>query len=65
LLLKVSSPEKVASAVERLFADPALAARLGCAARETILARFSQEIMVQRTLSLYEQLVAGHSIQLS
>ncbi len=65
LLIKDQNPEAVASAIMRLFADPAFAARLGTAARETILARFSQEIMVKQTLRLYEQLVASNSIQVS
>ena len=63
LLVKDQNPEAVASAIERLFGDPALAAHLGSAARETILARFSQENMVQQTLSLYENLVRGRSSQ--
>jgi glycosyltransferase involved in cell wall biosynthesis len=60
-LVKDQNPEAVASAIERLFADPAFAARLGSAARETIHARFSQEIMVNQTLKLYENLVSEHS----
>jgi glycosyltransferase involved in cell wall biosynthesis len=63
LLVKDQNPEAVASAIVRLFADPAFAARLGSAARETILARFSQEIMVTQTLRLYEQLVSSSSRQ--
>ena len=61
LLVKNQNPEVVASAVERLFADPAFGARLGSAARETILTRFSQEHMVQQTLDLYEHLVSSNS----
>jgi glycosyltransferase involved in cell wall biosynthesis len=61
LLLKDQNPEAVASAIVRLFSDPAFAASLGGAARETILARFSQEIMVKQTLSLYENLVSAHT----
>ncbi|HWF14433.1 MAG TPA: glycosyltransferase family 4 protein [Candidatus Acidoferrales bacterium] len=64
LLLKDSSPEAVASAIERLISDSDSAARLGAAARETILTHFSQEHMVRQTLSLYEQLVADRSSQM-
>lgn len=57
LLLKGSNPEAAASAIELLLDDPETAARLGSAARETIRARFSQDRMVERTISLYEHLV--------
>jgi glycosyltransferase involved in cell wall biosynthesis len=60
LLVKDQNPDAVASAIEQLFANPAFAARLGSAARETILARFSQKIMIQQTLKLYENLVSAH-----
>jgi glycosyltransferase involved in cell wall biosynthesis len=63
LLIQDQNPEAVASAIERFFTDPAFAARLGTAARQTILARFSQQTMVKQTLSLYEQLVASRSSQ--
>jgi glycosyltransferase involved in cell wall biosynthesis len=61
LLIKDKNPEAVASAIVRIFADPAFAARLGSAARETIVTRFSQQHMVQHTLSLYENLVSAHT----
>ncbi|HTC62511.1 MAG TPA: glycosyltransferase family 4 protein [Candidatus Saccharimonadales bacterium] len=64
-LIKNQTPEAVASAIVRIFGDSAFSARMGSAARETILARFSQEIMVNQTLRLYEQLVAGRTIQVS
>jgi glycosyltransferase involved in cell wall biosynthesis len=61
LLIEDQNPETVASAIERLIVDPELAARLGSAAKETIVSRFSQEIMVNQTLSLYENLVAAQT----
>jgi glycosyltransferase involved in cell wall biosynthesis len=59
LLLQDSNPETAASAIERLLGDPETAARLGSAAKETIRSRFSQEVMVQQTLRLYEKLVSA------
>jgi glycosyltransferase involved in cell wall biosynthesis len=59
LLLKNSDPAGVASAIERLLEDPKTASRLGAAAKETILARFSEDRMVEQTLSLYERLLSS------
>jgi glycosyltransferase involved in cell wall biosynthesis len=61
LLLKDSTPEAVASAVERLLEDRKAAAHLGSAAKETIHSRFSREIMVSQTLKLYEQLLVARA----
>jgi glycosyltransferase involved in cell wall biosynthesis len=49
----------LAAAIARLVSNPAEARRLGDAARETVLARFSADRMVQETLKLYELLVTG------
>ena len=46
-----------AAAVERLLGDPALAARLGDAARHTARVTFSLDHTVERTLALYRALV--------
>jgi len=59
LLVKDSNPEAVASAIGQLIADPELAAHLGSAAHETVVANFSQDRMVQETLRLYKILVTG------
>jgi glycosyltransferase involved in cell wall biosynthesis len=61
LLVKDLDPESFASAIARLIVHPDEATRLGRAARETILARFSADRMVEETLSLYEHLVADGS----
>jgi glycosyltransferase involved in cell wall biosynthesis len=61
LLVKDLDPGAFSAALVRLVAHPEEAIRLGRAARETILASFSADRMVEETLSLYEQLVAAGS----
>jgi glycosyltransferase involved in cell wall biosynthesis len=59
LLVKNLNPDAFSSALARLVAHPEEAIRLGKAARETILARFSADRMVEETLRLYEDLVVA------
>jgi glycosyltransferase involved in cell wall biosynthesis len=59
LLVAGKDPEAFAAAVARLLLHPEEASRLGRAARETIVARFSADRMVEETLRLYELLVTG------
>jgi len=59
LLVSALDPETFASALARLLSQPGQAARLGQAARETIIDRFSAARMVEETLRLYEGLVAA------
>jgi glycosyltransferase involved in cell wall biosynthesis len=61
LLVNDLNPDAFSSAIARLVAHPEEAIRLGRAARETILASFSADRMVEETLRLYEQLVAAGS----
>ena len=61
LLVKDLDPDAFVSALARLVAHPDEAIRLGRAARETILARFSADRMVEETLRLYEHLVAANT----
>jgi glycosyltransferase involved in cell wall biosynthesis len=49
------------SAVARLLGRPEEAARMGQAARETAIARFSANQMVGQTIRLYESLIAAGS----
>ncbi len=49
--------QSIASAVNRLMADPALRQRMGKAGRARAEAHFSWRAIAQRTLSLYTQLV--------
>ena len=52
-----AAPAGFADAVARLNANPCDAARLGAAARETIVTRFSAARMVDSTLAVYEKAV--------
>jgi glycosyltransferase involved in cell wall biosynthesis len=56
LLVPPLDPAAWARAIERLLGDPALAARLGAAARETARVTFSLDRTVERTLELYRTL---------
>ena len=52
-LLVENDAARIAAVLRRLAADPALAARLGDAARRTARERFSVEGMVRRTMEVY------------
>jgi glycosyltransferase involved in cell wall biosynthesis len=54
LLVPAKDPERLSEALLRLLLDPGLAARLGAAARQTVIKRFSQAAMVGETLRVYE-----------
>ena len=53
LLTPAKDPERLSEALLRLLLDPGLAARLGAAARQTVIKRFSQAAMVHETLQVY------------
>jgi len=53
LLVPRHDPAALARAVDRLLADPALAARLGAAARRRVETRFSPDASLDRLLALY------------
>jgi glycosyltransferase involved in cell wall biosynthesis len=53
LLVPRRDPAALAGAVERLLTDPALAARLGAAARQRVESRFAPEVSVDRLVALY------------
>ncbi|HTO10738.1 MAG TPA: glycosyltransferase, partial [Candidatus Binatia bacterium] len=53
LLVPRADPAALAAAIERLLDDPALAARLGEAARRRVETRFAPEASVDRLLALY------------
>jgi len=59
LLVKELDPSALAAAIARLIAHPDEATRLGGAARETVITRFSADRMMEETLRLYENLVAA------
>jgi len=54
-LLVENEPGAIAAAIRRLRADPALAAALGRAGRQTVIDRFTVERMVSRTMEVYRQ----------
>lgn len=57
LLVPVRDGDALADAIARLQADPALARRLGEAARAKALARFDERSVVARTLAVYAELL--------
>lgn len=58
LLVPTGDVEALAAACRRLAADPALAARLGVAARERAVAQFSEAAAAGRYLAVYEGVLA-------
>ena len=58
LLVAPRDPAALAAAVERLLGDPALASRLGRAARERVVSGFSTDVRLDRIEALYRDLVA-------
>ena len=57
-LLVDNTPSAIAAAVRELLGDPALARRLGEAARRTVMERFTVDQMVRRTMEVYRQVLA-------
>ena len=57
LLVPVRDADALADAIARLQDDPALAARLGAAAREKALAEFDEKIVIARTMDVYRELL--------
>jgi len=56
-LLVDGSPQAIAAAIRELLDNPALARRLGDAARRTVAARFTVDHMVRRTMEVYRQVL--------
>lgn len=65
LLVEPGDVSALANAIERLLLDPALARRLGGAARKAIEDRYSVERMVRATEALYLDLLARKQRKLS
>ena len=61
LTVTPGSPAELAVALHQLLAEPALAARLGAAARHRFLTGFTAAAMVDRTAALYERVAARAS----
>lgn len=58
LLVAVDDPPSIAAAIERLMDDRELRARLGRAARRTIGSRFAIDMVADRYLALYRELLS-------
>jgi len=58
LLVPVGDAAALAAAIQRLAADPALAARLGAAGRERTLREFAVPVVVDAVLAVYRELIA-------
>ena len=58
LVFEATRPDLLASALERALGDEALAARLGAAARETVVARYDLRLLVDREIALLRE-IAG------
>jgi glycosyltransferase involved in cell wall biosynthesis/O-antigen/teichoic acid export membrane protein len=61
VLVPPGDPEALADAMRALLADPALAARLGAEGRAVVHDQFGTDRMVDESLQLYSQLLAGKS----
>ena len=59
LLVPVRDAVALAAAIGRLHDDPALAARLGAAARVKALAQFDERIVIADTLAVYRELLGN------
>jgi hypothetical protein len=57
-LLVENTPQALAAAVRQLLDNPALARRLGDAARRTVMERFTVDHMVRRTMEVYRQVLS-------
>lgn len=57
LLVPVKNAQALADAIARLHANPALCQRLGAAARRKALSQFEEGSVVERTLSVYRELL--------
>lgn len=57
LLVEKDSPDHLAGAIEKLLIDPALADRLGQAARNTIVADYGMEPVTLKYIALYHELL--------
>ena len=59
LLVPVKNASALADAIEKLHKDAGLRQRLGTAARDKALSHFEERSVVERTLNVYRELIAG------
>jgi glycosyltransferase involved in cell wall biosynthesis len=62
LLVPVCDAEALAEAILRLLNDPELRARLGREGRRIVMEEFSLEIVIRKTLDLYDQMLGSADI---
>lgn len=60
LLVPVRDAPALARAIERLAGDPELRARFGHAGREIAVAEFSADMVIRRTLDIYQEMLDSH-----
>ena len=58
ILIEPGSVEELVEAAKKLLADPQRVASLGNAAREKVIADYSVDAMVEKTMAIYEKLLA-------
>ncbi|MBW8778122.1 MAG: glycosyltransferase, partial [Burkholderiales bacterium] len=59
----VRDPGSLAATLNALLADPNLRRRMGMAARARYLREFNANVMTERTVELYERVLAAHPHQ--
>ena len=61
-LVASEDSDAMADRILRLLRDPALALRMGTAARETVKERFSMDAMMNRLMGIYDELLAAKDV---
>lgn len=59
-IVPIFDPDALAGAFEKLYRDPQMRARMGQAARDRIGIHFRNEVTVEKTIALYQELVPGN-----
>jgi glycosyltransferase involved in cell wall biosynthesis len=59
VVVPTADPDRLAAAVVALLADPERARRLGTAARERVSSRFTRKRMIEGTIDVYAEVMAG------
>jgi len=63
LLVTPADPASLAEGIERILADPALGARLGCRGRALVEDKFDIRRQIAKTFDVYRQLLSGTPIR--
>ena len=59
IVVPTGDPDRLAGAVIAMLSDPALGSRLGEAARKRVISRFSRKQMIDGTIAVYDEVIAG------